>query len=481
MVTGARRIHHPLRIAVAASTREELQMFLAKSLEPVENLRPITPRETPPVAFAFAGQGSLYVGAGKKLYHSMPEFASELQKYDYFCRLHGFPSITSIIDGSVKDGDVTPLASSLAIVCIEMALASRWKLLGIHPSIVVGHSLGEYAALHVAGVLSASDTVYLVGMRAKLVSQMCEIGSHSMLAVRATTDQIQQCLHDMPFEYACRNSKTETVLAGRKTEIQAARQLLQDRGYKCHELDVPFAFHSAQMDPALDDFEILARRAIFKAPNIPVISALKSNVIFDGKTFNARYLRDATRLPVEFMAALDVAQKMQLVGMETAWIDVGAHPLCGNFIRSSIPSANIILASLHRKEDNWTTLSNSCAVLHSAGIPINWSEYHRPFEACHRLLDLPKYSWNDKSYWIQYKGNWALTKGNDSNAAFSPTVNSPLHTSSVHRILDEDIRTPWEGTLLVESDVTQADFLEAARGHKMNNCAVVTSVSMLPS
>jgi acyl transferase domain-containing protein len=287
LATGARRIHHPLRVAVTASTCEELQHLLARSIESVENTRPITLRGSPPVAFAFAGQGSLYIGAGKKLYQSMPEFATELQKYDHFCWLHGFPSITNIIDGSVKDGDVAPLASSLAIGCVEMALANMWKLLGIYPRIVVGHSLGEYAALHVTGVLSASDAIYFVGMRAKLVSQMCEIGSHSMLAVRATTDQIQQCVIDMPFEYACRNSKTETVLAGRKTEIQPARHVLQERGHKCHELDVPFTFHSAQVDPALDEFEILARRAIFKALNILVISLLKSNVISDGKTFNA--------------------------------------------------------------------------------------------------------------------------------------------------------------------------------------------------
>lgn len=429
------------------------------------------------MAFAFDGQGSMYIGAGKKLYQDFPDFAAEIGQYDYLCQLHGFPGIINIIDGSTEEQDTTPIANSLAIVCIEMALASVWKLLGIHPTIVIGHSLGEYAALHVAGVLSASDAIYLVGKRAQLCLQLCEVDSHSMLAVRASTDQILQCLEGMSFEFACRNSRNENVLAGSKAEISGARDCLEELGYKCHELEVPFAFHSAQMDPILDEFEAIAHRVIFQAPNIPVISPLLSKVVFDAKTLNAKYLRDATRRPVEFVAALEVAQKMQLVDSNTAWIDVGAHPICSNFIRSSIPSSTIVIASLHRKEDNWTTLANSCAVLHSAGIQVDWSEYHRPFEASHLLLDLPKYSWNNKTYWIQYNGTWALTKGNDSGATVDPQViESPLRTSSVHRVLHEEIRKPWEGSLILESDVMQSDFLEAAWGHKMNSCAVVTSV-----
>lgn len=410
------------------------------------------------------------------LYQSLPEFASEIQQYDYLCKLHGFPQIIPIIDGSATEA-VTSVTSSLAIVCVAMGLAHIWKLLGIQPSVVIGHSLGEYAALHVAGILSASDAIYLVGSRAQLASQVCKMGSHSMLAVRASTDQIQQCLKDMSFEYACRNSKAETVLAGSKVEMTAARECLQEKGYKCHELDVPFAYHSAQMDPILDEFELLAKRAIFKAPNIPVISPLLSSVVFDAKTFSARYLRNATRQPVEFMAALDAAQKLSLIDANTAWVDIGAHPVCSGFIRSSIPAAKVVVASMNHKEHNWATLANSCAALHSAGFVIDWSQYHRSFEAGLRILDLPKYTWNNKTYWIQYNGTWALTKGNDSgNTASAPIVNSPLHTSSVHRVLHEEIRKPWEGTLLVESDVMQPQFLEAAWGHKMNKCAVVTSV-----
>jgi monodictyphenone polyketide synthase len=419
----------------------------------------------------------MYIGAGKKLYQSLPEFASEIQKYNYLCQLHRFPQIISIIDGSATEA-VTPVASSLAIVCIAMGLAHIWKLLGVQPSVVIGHSLGEYAALHAAGVLSASDAIYLVGSRAQLALQACEIASHSMLAVRASTDQIRQCLKDVRFEYACRNSKTETVLAGSKVDMAAARECLQGNGYKCHELDVPFAYHSAQMDPILDEFELLAKKVVFKAPNIPVISPLLSGVVFDSKTFTARYVRNATRQTVEFMDALDAAHKISLIDANTVWVDIGAHPLCSGFIRNSLPSTNVVVASMNRKEDNWATLSNSCAVLHSAGFVIDWSQYHRPFEASLRLLDLPKYSWNNKTYWIQYKGTWALTKGNDSgNTGPAPIANSSLQTSSVHRVLHEEIRKPWEAVLLVESDVMQPQFLEAAWGHKMNKCAVVTSVS----
>jgi monodictyphenone polyketide synthase len=232
------------------------------------------------------------------------------------------------------------------------------------------------------------------------------------------------------------------------------------------------------MDPILDEFERLAKKVIFKAPSIPVISPLLSSVVFDGKTFNALYLRNATRQPVEFMAALDAAQQMSLIDATTSWVDIGAHPICSGFIRSSILSANVVVSSMNRKEHNWETLSNSCAMLHSAGFSIDWSQYNRPFEAELRLLNLPKYNWNNNTYWVQYNGTWALTKGNDSGKTEPATiVHSHLHTSSVHRVLQEEIWKPWGAFLLVESDVMQPQFLEAAWGHKMNNCAVVTSVS----
>lgn len=465
---------------MTATSITQLKQQLTKSLDSVETCKAISSRNTPNTAFAFAGQGSMYIGAGKELYQTCPDFASEIHHLDEICQLHGFPGFIGVVEGTLAVEEMTPIVTSLAIVCVEMALGSLWKLFGVEPSVVIGHSLGEFAALHVAGVLSASDTIFLVGKRAELVSRSCEAYSHSMLAVRAVEDDLANCLHGIDIETACKNSTNENVLAGSKHAIATAREALEAEGHKCHELDVPFAFHSAQMDAILDEFEKIATQVVFHSPSIPVISPVRSTVIFDGKSFNATYFRDATRNPVEFVAALDAAESMQLVDGNTAWLDIGAHPICSSFIRNTKRAAAInIVGSLSRKESNWATLAASCAALHSAGVLIDWSEYHKPYDMSHRLLDLPKYSWNNKNYWIQYNGTWALTKGNSSSEVQKTEVAaSPISTSSVHRVLEHSFESPWEGTITVESDVVRADFLEAAWGHKMNNCAVVTSVSL---
>lgn len=130
-----------------------------------------------------------------------------------------------------------------------------------------------------------------------------------------------------------------------------------------------------------------------------------------------------------------------------------------------------------------------------AGVQVGWGQFHGPFERAYdlRLLDLPTYAWNDKNYWIQYTGDWALTKGNrfydaekkaiaEASGAYSHALVAPrssLRTSLVHRVVEETFSGP-AGRVVIQSDMMQADFLAAAWGHQMNGAGVVTSVSQSP-
>ena len=122
--------------------------------------------------------------------------------------------------------------------------------------------------------------------------------------------------------------------------------------------------------------------------------------------------------------------------------------------------------------------------LHTAGVQVRWSEFHRPFEKSLRLLDLPTYSWNEKKHWIQYSGDWALTKGNTFydaekgiNRQSAPAPVSGLKTTSVQQIIEEKFEGAT-GNVVMQSDLMQPDLLAAAHGHKMNDCGVITSVSV---
>ncbi|KUJ13605.1 ketoacyl-synt-domain-containing protein [Mollisia scopiformis] len=481
--TTARRYHHNHRVAVATSDLANLKKKLNTHLQSVDAHKPIPTTGSPLVAFAFTGQGASHPSQHLKLFHDSPYFRSQILHLDSLARVQGFPSFIPAIDGSYsKEHAHSPVVTQIALVSTEIALAKYWASLGVKPEVVIGHSLGEYAALHIAGVLSASDTIYLVGQRAKLLEERRQVGTHKMMAVRASVAQIEKSAGDRKYEVACINGPKETVLAGTQKEIEALSRPLEADGYKCFILNVAFAFHSAQTDPILDEFEDIAKSAVFHPPTLPIISPVLGKVIFDDKTVNPGYLRRATRETVNFLSALEKAQKISTIDESTVFVEIGPHPVSVGFVRSTLPSVNVTVPSLRRDEDDWVIIAQSLRLLHLAGVEVFWNEFHRPFEAGLRLLDLPTYSWNDKNYWIQYNGDWALTKGNtfyDAEKARAapkliPLIESSLRTSTVQKVVEESF-SGSTGKVAIQSDLMQPDFLAAAYGHKMNGCGVVTS------
>ncbi|KAI0434440.1 putative polyketide synthase [Xylaria sp. FL1042] len=484
--TMARRYHHNYRIAFAASDISQVNRKLSSALDSVESHKPIPATGPPPVAFAFTGQGASYKSSNLELYHHSPYFQSQIFHLDALAQAQGFPSFIPALDGSYpKDHQHSAVITHLALTCSEIALAKLWETLGIKPAVVVGHSLGEYAAMHVAGVLSASDAIYLVGQRAMLLEKRCEVGSHKMVAVRGSLAQIQEIAGSLPYEVACINGPKDVVLSGPANDMLAVIPVLETAGLKCSTLDVAYAFHSAQTDPIIDEFRDLASSGvIYQQPNLPIISPLLNKVVFDSKTINGSYMSQATRKSVNFLSALETAHDIGAVDNETVWVEIGPHPVCMGFVKSIFSHVQVAVPSMRRGEDNWATMANTMAALHSSGVKIEWDAWNTPFEKSRRLLDLPTYAWNEKRYWLQYNGDWALTKGNtfyDAEKGLSTlrqaspaTPKSSLSTSSVHRIIEEQFNGT-AGTVVMESDLVQAEFRAAAWGHKMNGCGVVTS------
>ncbi|KAI1877586.1 hypothetical protein JX265_003594 [Neoarthrinium moseri] len=505
--TTARRHHHNHRVAVSipvgissssvSGAAGSLKKQLESQIRSADSHKPIPPTGPPPVVFAFTGQGVSHRSMDLQLFRNAPEFRAQLLHLDSLAQSQGFPSFIPAIDGShAQDYTHSPVVTQLALVCVEIALAKYWASLGIRPDVVIGHSLGEYAALQVAGVLSAADAIFLVGSRAALLERRCSTGSHKMVAVRASADAVREKVKPkvLSFEVACINGPNDTVLSGPSADMDALVNMLQASdsnsvGLKCFTLDVAFAFHSSQTDPILDEFEDLARKGIlFQPPTIPIVSPLLGRVIFDEKTVNANYMCRATRETVDFVAAIEAACRTGTIDDTMAWIEIGPHPVCIGLARSILASSwslSAAVPSLRRGEDNWQTLSYSLGVLYEAGVPVDFDEFHSPFQHTLRLIDLPTYAWNDKNYWIQYNGDWALTKGNTfydkekqetaaANKNPLAAAHSSLQTSLVHRVVNESF-IGNAGHVVVQSDVMQADFLAAAWGHKMNNAGVLTS------
>ncbi len=149
--TTARKIQHYWRMNVSASDLAEAKQAIAARLK--ENFVPVTP-EQPKVAFMFTGRGSHYAGLGKEFYSNHSVFRQSIDEFDHLAQIHGFPSFLPLIKGSEPDvTKLSPVLVQLGLACFEMALARLWESWGIKPAVVLGHSLGEYAALNVAGVL----------------------------------------------------------------------------------------------------------------------------------------------------------------------------------------------------------------------------------------------------------------------------------------------------------------------------------------
>lgn len=473
--TTARRIHHGFRVAFGCDkitmAREILASKLDDLIDPVQSAKP-------KVAFVFTGQGAHYKFLAKSLYESSTQFRSDLLSFVYIAERQGFPSFLPLLLADTDLKDASPLVMQVGLCCIQMALTRLWASWGVQPDMVMGHSLGEYAALNAAGVISVSEAIFLVGERAKLLKEKCFVGSHAMLATKTSAKSAKEALAKVPgVEIACINAPQETVLGGTVADIDKAADELREKGIKCTKLNVQFAFHSTQVDPILTSFQKLAGSIVFQKPKIPVISPLLSGVLNESDSIDKEYLSKHARGTVDFLGALEAAQQLGVINENTIWLELGPHPVCSGFVKSGLGSSTKVASSLNRNFDDYKVVSDTLAFLHTAGLDINWNDYHRNFQGSLQMLDLPAYAFDNKKYWIDYVGDWNLTKGQTGRLAILPAAVTPsLSTTTVQKVISEVIEDDKvKATMVIESDVSRPDLLAAISGHQVNGTALCPS------
>ncbi|EME39782.1 polyketide synthase-like protein [Dothistroma septosporum NZE10] len=477
----ARRIQHNYRVAFPLSdiskVGDSLQAQVKDSYQPV----PMAPTKT---AFCFTGQGSQYTGLGQQLYQDLKSFRDDIDQLDQLARIQGLPSFLELLDGTDVQ-TLSPIKVQLGMACIQVALANMWAAWGITPTAVIGHSLGEYAALHVAGVISASDMVLLVGRRAELLVKDCTPHTHGMLAVKGSAVAIGQALGQKMTEIACVNGPEETVLCGSAEVVTAANDTLTQSGFKATKLNVPFAFHSAQVDPILDQFKKIASSVTYNKPAVPVLSPLTGEIIREAGIINPVYLARHARETVDFWTALTVGQKEKVFDEKTAWLEIGAHPVCSGMVKASI-GATIAAPSLRRGEDAWKTIANSMCQLFNAGVYIDFNEYHREFNDAQEMYQLPTYAFDNKKYWLDYHNDWTLTKGEAPQtkevfiekevAATAPAVELPAKrlSTSCQKVISEEYSAN-QARVVVRSSLADSKLYPVVCGHMVNNAALCPS------
>ncbi|KAJ5398556.1 hypothetical protein N7465_009045 [Penicillium sp. CMV-2018d] len=471
--TTARRIHHPFRVAVTGSTLDEVRSGLA----PIVNRDSISPApvNAPGIGFVFTGQGAQYAGMGRELFESCSQFRTHIEHLNCIGQSQGFPSILSLVDGSVPIEEHSPVVTQLGTTCVQMALTKYWMSLGVSPAFVMGHSLGEFAALNASGVLTTSDTIYLAGRRAQLLTEQIKVGTHAMLAVKSSVAQVKQFL-DEATEVACINAPSETVISGASEKIDELAQTLTNEGFKATKLNVPFAFHSAQVEPILDSLAEIGKGVNFNTPSIPFVSALLGEVINEtnSELLGPNYLTRHCRETVNFLGALEATRHSNLINDKTIWVEIGSHPVCSGMVKATFGPQATTVASLRRQDDTWKVLSTSISALYMAGIELRWKEYHQDFTAGHKVLPLPSYKWDLKNYWIPYTNNFCLLKGAPAAPVAEAAPVAVFLSSAAQRVL-ETSGDNSSASIVIENDIADPELSRVIAGHKVNGACLTPS------
>ncbi|KAL4948626.1 conidial yellow pigment biosynthesis polyketide synthase [Aspergillus filifer] len=463
--TTARRMHHPIRFALTASTTQEAISKLESEIERGNNSSAV--RDVP-VVFVFTGQGSHYAGMGAELYRTSSVFRERVDLCASICAGNSFPPFLDIIiDDGVDVSAKNAAQVQLAILTLEMALTHFWRSVGIEPAMVMGHSLGEYAALHAAGVLSLADALYLIGHRALILEERCESGSCAMLSVSTSVANVRDRLSQLHSSFsscdvACINSPSSTVVSGTAEDLAQFQDIItaHDSKVRTKTLTIPFAFHSFQMAPILQDYSTIAAGVTYSAPKIPVASTLLGSVVDGSGIFDHEYLVQQTRQPVDFVGGVNAARSN--LSTDPVWLEVGPSPVCVSFVRDTLAtSPSKITHTLQPNTSNWTSISKCLATAYTNGVDIDWLAFHTPYESNLQLLTLPSYAWDVKDYWITHTDKSAEpVPGQSPVTAFEPML------STCAQYLVTKTSSP-KIQVVFRASISDPGFVGLIDGHKM--------------
>jgi len=376
------------------------QVVAASADEAIARLRELTAasvREAkkpgPGVVFLFPGQGSQYAGMGKALYDSEPAFQAAIDDCAEALRDElGFDLRERLFAGDAEALRETSLTQP-ATFAIEYALAKLWMAMDVPPVAMIGHSVGEFVAAVIAGVMSLADGARLVARRGRLMQSM---PAGAMLSVRLSAEQL---LPRLPahLQLAAENSPTASVISGEIDRVEAFRTQLDAEGIACRLLQTSHAFHSAMMDPVLEPFREEVLRVALSAPVIPIVSTLTGEPLGDNEATSpdywTRHLRGTVRFSPALQRLLDQPSHIFLeVGPRNALTALarqhaGSRP---HLVVSSIADAPAA------ERAAWV---GAMGQLWCAGLPVAVCSLDR--RQRRRRVRLPTYPFERKRHWVE--------------------------------------------------------------------------------
>jgi phthiocerol/phenolphthiocerol synthesis type-I polyketide synthase C len=454
---AAHRDHHDYRVAAVGRDAAELSESLAafRQGESRPGLTAGRRRPGPGVVFVFSGQGSQWRGMGQQLHADEAIFREALAECDRAMRPHLDSSVVdALLAGDSLDdiGVIQP-----AIFATQVALAALWRSWGVEPAAVIGHSMGEVAAAHVAGALNLDDAARVICARARLLRGAARGGA--MISAELSRAEADELIagHEDAVAVAASNSVRSTVLSGDSNVLSELMSEIQQRERFCRWVDVDVASHSPRMDALRADLSAALTGLRPSAPTTPMYSTVTGEPI-DGTTLDSAYWVENLCSEVRFSPA---ARQLLEQGHEV-FLEVSPHPVLLSALREDaddIGRACALVPSMRRDEGGRDTLLASLGALYASGQSVAWNRLH---PRGGRLVSAPTYPWQRERFWL--------------DTAAPGTSARPVAEESPWR---GPIRAPAQpNTVLCEVDVS-TDLLPILNDHRVHGSVVVPGATLL--